>query len=97
MANIVPPLAAVVTTGGTAVAAIPVGPLGGWITNPPGATESLFINPTRAGGIVAGGESGTTFELLPGQTWTVVPGQTTQTFVNAVTNGHAFSAIYWVN
>lgn len=93
--NVQPPLHSVVTTGGTAVAVLPPGLLGGWITNPPSATESLFINPISPGGVTAGGDSGTTFELQPGVTWKAVPGQVTQTYVNAVTNGHAFSAIYW--
>ena len=89
----------VVVTGGVAVAAIPPNINGGFITNPQqsadqGVTpaEALYINPIAAGGLVA---NGTNFALPPGSTWTIVPGQTTATWVNAATAGHRFSVVYW--
>lgn len=95
-----PGINSVVTVGGTAVVALPAGLNGGLITNPIslggegiGAVESLFVDPTGAAATL--NANGTTFELTPGQTWTAIPGQTTVTTVNAVTNGHKFSAVYW--
>ena len=91
--------ATVITTGGSAVAAIPPGINGGLITNPLIAAdqgiitaEALYINPITAGGLAA---NGSTFALPPGATWTVIGGQTSSTFVNAATSGHQFSAIFW--
>jgi hypothetical protein len=93
--NIQPGLTNEVSTGGTAVEVIPAHINGGWITNPVEATESLFVNPTKPGSTTAAGNNGTDFELIPGDTWEVIPGQNTPTYVNAVTNGHVFSVIYW--
>lgn len=81
-----------VTTGGTAVQAIPPNPNGGVITNPYTAIEPLYVNPVGVAGTSA---FGTTFALQPGQSWSVIPGQTTQTTVNAATSAHQFSAISW--
>lgn len=94
--NINPPTNAVVTTAGVAVPVIPAQAKGGWITNPPGASASLFINPLMAGGIAAGGNNGTDFELQPGATWLIVPLQNSITWANAPDNGHVFSAIFWL-
>ena len=82
-----------VPVGGTPVQAIPPDPAGGVITNPYDAIEPLFVNPLGDADTSAGGA---TFALQPGQEWNVIPGQTTQTTVNAATAGHAFSAIYWL-
>lgn len=82
-----------VPTGGVAVQVIPANPAGGIVTNPFDAIEPLFIDPVGTASTTAGG---TTFALQPGQDWTVIGGQTTPTTVNALTNGHPFSAVYWV-
>jgi hypothetical protein len=97
--TVTPATAVVVATGGTAVNAIPPNINGGIITNPftnadqgIGTAEPLYINPVTAAGLAA---NGTTFALQPGATWSVIPGQSSSTFVNAATSGHKFSAIFW--
>jgi len=35
------------------------------------------------------------FALQPGQTWQIIPGQTTPTSVNAASSGHQFTAVYF--
>lgn len=97
--TIVPGTNASVVTGGTPVIAIPSLPNGGLIVNPLTAAEQgivtaepLYINPLTTP-VLAG--NGTTFALQPGQSWTVIPGQDTPTRVNATSNGHRFSVIYW--
>jgi hypothetical protein len=94
-----PGLASVVTAGGTPVNAIGPMPNGGFITNPAsasdqglGAAENLYIDPVGAAGLNG---NGTTFVLAPGQTWTVIPGQSTPTSVNAASSGHKFSVVVW--
>lgn len=89
----------IVATGGVAVTAISIGPNGGVITNPLLATdqgivtaEVLYVNPVTAATTTA---NGTTFALQPGQSWTVIPGQSTNTSVNAATSGHEFSVVSW--
>lgn len=86
-----------VTTGGTAVTVFAALPNGGFITNPASAAdqgiavaESLYVNPVGAAALEA---NGTTFEILPGGSWEVIPGQTTLTTVNSVSDGHKFSAV----
>lgn len=79
-----------ITTGGTAVSVFASG--GGVIVNPDNATESLFIDIVNSPGTVAPGTSGTTVELVAGQSFTTPRGTTTATRANAVTNGHTFSA-----
>jgi hypothetical protein len=74
---------------------------GGLITNPalasdqglPGGAnpEPLYIDPVGLCPVCAAGN--TTFRLEPGQSWTFVAGQTTATWVNALTGGHAFSVV----
>ena len=49
---------------------------------------------TVAGSLVAGG---TIIALQPGQSWNFIAGQTTQTFANATSSGHRFTAVYWTN
>jgi len=92
-------LVSVVTTGGTPVTAIAANPNGGIITNPLTATdqnisiaEPLYIDPVTSPGLAA---NGTTFRLEPGQSWLVIPGQSTVTRVNAATSGHKFSVVSW--
>jgi hypothetical protein len=89
-----------ITTGGTAVIFDTGNPNGGFITNPvsnvdqgisPAAAENLYINPTGAPATLSA--NGTCFALAPGQTWTLIPGQTTATSVNAATSGHKFSGV----
>ena len=82
-----------VPSGGTAVPAAPGGVNGGFITNPATATEPLYVDPTGANATLGAG--GTTFALQPGQTWNLIPGQTTPTTVNAATNGHSFSCVVY--
>ncbi|HUZ33911.1 MAG TPA: hypothetical protein VMV19_17655 [Xanthobacteraceae bacterium] len=91
----IPLVNSIITIGETSVIAVAAGPNGGVITNPLSATdqglvtaENLYINPVTAAGTVG---NGTTFALLPGQSWTIVPGQTTPTYVNAPTSGHKLS------
>lgn len=95
----VPGLVDQITTGGTAVVALPGNISGGFIQNPYSpsdsgvAAEPLYINPTGAAAVLEG--NGTTFALQPGETWNIVPGQTTSTSVNAATSGHKFAVVYW--
>jgi hypothetical protein len=101
-----PGLTSEVATGGIAVEVVPGGPNGGFITNPAasgdqglGAAEPLTINPVTAAGVGGAGGSGegngTNFVLTPGQSWTIIPGQTTPTSVNALTSGHKFSVVWF--
>lgn len=92
-------LSSVVITGGTSVVAVGPNPNGGFITNPYWAsdeglvnTEVLYVDPVGSAKTQA---NGTTFALQPGQTWTIIPGQTTSTSVNAATSGHKFSVVVW--
>lgn len=88
-----------VQTGGTPVQVFPGGVSGGVITNPSTITgqglpnlESIFVDPVGAANTDG---NDTTFELQPGQSWEAIPGQTTPTTVNALTDNHKFSAVYW--
>ena len=80
-----------IAAGGTSQDVFAVGDIttGAYVTNPPGATESLFINPT--GGTCGVTASGATFEIQPGGTFTMGPA-TNKVTVNAATTGHVFSA-----
>ena len=96
----VPGDASTVVTGGTAVTAVaanPTGQNGGIITNPASAAdqgvnppEPLYVNPVDSATLEA---NGNTFEIGPGQSWLLIPGQTTATTVNALTSGHKFTCI----
>lgn len=95
----IPGVNAFVNAAGTPVVAVAANPNGGFITNPLLAAdqgvpneEPLYINPIGDAGTQA---NGSTFALQPGQTWTVIPGQTTPTSVNAASAGHKFSVISW--
>lgn len=90
-------LASSVPTGGTAVVA--AGPVqnGGFIMNPASADgqglsvpESLFIDPVAS---CLAQQGPTTFEIAPGETWNLIAGQTTNTWVNCVSDGHKFSVV----
>ena len=92
-----------VSVAGTAIEAVPVNPNGGIITNPLTAAdqgltgagavaEPLYINPIGAAALAG---NGSTFALAPGQSWIVIPGQTTPTSANAATAGHKFSVVFW--
>ncbi len=90
----------IIITGGTSVVVIPNNPAGGYITNPLTATdqgisiaEALYIDPVGSATMLHG--NGTIFALQPGQTWTIIPGQTTLTYANAGTSGHKFTAVSW--
>jgi hypothetical protein len=95
--------ASLITTGGTpvnAVLAVPIGIGGGFIMNPftaadqgLGAAEPLYINPV-ANATLQG--NGTTVALQPGQTWVIPAGQNTPTSVNATSNGHKFTVVWWL-
>lgn len=94
-----PGLVSQITTGGTPVIPIPGNPNGGVITNPYTSAdqgianvEPLYINPVNSAGLTG---NGSTFALLPGASWIVIPGQTTPTSVNAATPGHKFSVVFW--
>ena len=92
-------LNSIITADGVAVIAVGPGPNGGIITNPYTNTdqgladaEVLYVSPVSAPGLSA---NGTAFALYPGQSWTLIPGQTTPTYVNAATNGHKFSVVWY--
>jgi hypothetical protein len=92
-----------VTTGGTAVIAIPPGVSGGYITNPSLATdqgflssvlpEDLFVNPAGTPSLVG---NNTTVRLSPGQSFTAIANSTLPLMVNAATSGHKFTVVYWL-
>lgn len=96
-------LTSVVATGGTPVQVASGGVNGGFITNPVSevdqdivTAEPLYVTCVgSAPGSAPGDGNGTTFVLYPGQTWTMIPGQTTATYVNAATSGHKFSGIFY--
>ena len=88
-----------VANGGVSVIAINPMPNGGVITNPYTAgdqnlssAEPLYVNPVQSSDIQG---NNSTFALQPGQSWTVIPGQTTPTYVNAASAGHRFSVVSW--
>lgn len=88
-----------VAVGGTAVTIV-FGPVaGGLISNPLLAedqgidvVEVLFVNVIDE---AEAAEAGTTFALQPGQSYRIIPGQTTNVSVNALTSGHKFSGIVY--
>lgn len=82
-----------VATGGTAVTVF-TNPAhtGSFITNPNNATESLFVDPVNVPANAAPGANGTTIELVAGQSISF-PAFTGVVRANAVTNGHAFTAV----
>jgi hypothetical protein len=87
-----PGLVSQITVGGTPENVIPANPNGGFITNPSTNTTPIYVNPIGAATLMAAGE---TFAIYPGATWNVIPGQQTETSVNAPSNNTPFSAVYW--
>lgn len=94
-----PGRASTIAVGGTAVEAVPPNPNGGIITNPLTAAdqgvdpaEPLYLNPISPGTLSGNGSN---FALAPGQSWVIIPGQTTSTWANAATTGHRFSVVFW--
>lgn len=88
-----------VSNGGTSVIAIGPLPNGGIITNPYSAedqgidnVEPIYVDPVQPAGLAG---NNTSFSLQPGQSWEVISGQTTPTYVNAQTPGHKFSVVSW--
>lgn len=80
------------TVGGAAVTAV-TGPANGcFIVNPATATEVLYVNGVTTATTTP---SATTVALQAGQSWSCVPGQTTNVSVNAATPGHVFSGQKW--
>lgn len=96
----VPGLVSEIEIGGTAVMVIPPGPNGGYITNPPnpadqgigGGTEPLYVDPVSPPGLNG---NGTTSSLAPGQSYSIIPGQTNPVYVNAATSGHKFTCVWY--
>jgi len=95
----IPPLNSAIALGGTSQTVFAANPNGGVITNPSDPAdqgvdppEVLYVNPV---GPAATSANGTTFALYPGQSWTVIPEQSTTTQVNALTTGHKYSAVSW--
>ena len=93
-------LVSIVTTGNTPVQAAPASPNGGYITNPLlaadqglGTAEPLYINPVNSSVPLAA--NGNVFALQPGQTWELIPGQTTPTWVSAASSGHQFTIVVY--
>jgi hypothetical protein len=95
--SLYPLAASKVIAGGTPVTAMngPVG--GGLISNPLSAAdqgiavaEQIFVDVT---GPAALGETATTFELQPGDTYPIPAGLTSDVSVNAATSGHRFSGV----
>lgn len=84
-----------IVVGGSPVIAM-AGPIvGGVITNPRRAAdqgidvpEVLFVDVVGPAGVV---ETVTTIPVQPGASYVIIPGQTTNVSVNAVTSGHRFS------
>jgi len=81
------------TTAGSPVLVFPANINGGYITNPATASSTLFIDPTGAAPLQVA--QGTTFGIVPGQTWYAIPGQTTTTSLVSTDANHEFTAIYF--
>ena len=106
MATLVPTVTPVaganyfIAVGGTPVVAAFANPNGGYITNPLtsadqgiGSVEVLIVDPTGAS--PGPNANGTAIALQPGQTWDIIPGQTTITMVYAATTGHKYTVIVY--
>jgi hypothetical protein len=93
MNRIIPGLATVVFEGGTPiqVSTTDLSHFGGFVANPPTATESLYISLIKVPlfPIVASVDIS---ELRPGQGFIVPPGA--PVWVNAVSSGHAFTSYF---
>jgi hypothetical protein len=104
-ADPVTPLPGTVTivAGGAPITTFPGNISGGIIQNPLDSAdqgisvaEPIYVDPINPPGSAPGDGNGTTFVIYPGQTWSVIPGQTTPTQVNAATTNHKFSGVYWL-
>jgi hypothetical protein len=95
-----------IAIGGTAVTAIaanPAGINGALIVNPLYAAdqgianaENLYLDPTGGTpGSTPGAGNGTVVTLVPGQSFSGIPGQITAIVVNAASVGHRFTSIVW--
>ena len=84
-----------IVTGGTAVQVFnPIPSGGGFVTNPFDASESLFCDFVNVAAVAAPGASGTTNEIIPGQTFSLPIGLTGGILsCNAATTAHAFTAV----
>jgi hypothetical protein len=104
MASFIPQAGAATTvvTGGTpvvAIAAVATGIGGGYITNPFLATdqgivtaEPLYLSIVGAAGLAG---NGSVVALQPGQSFSLPAGMNAAVSINAVTNGHKFTAVWW--
>lgn len=81
------PVAVFATTGSTSVPSD-----GAVIINPFDASESLFVDLVSPATDTAPGANGTTAELIAGGSFVVPPNFSGTVTVNAVTNGHTFTA-----
>ena len=88
-----------ITTGGTAVVAVPANASGGYITNPYSAADQniptaewLYVNPVSSAIL---GSYGTTSGLAPGSSFNIIAGTTIATTVNAATSNHRFTVVWY--
>jgi hypothetical protein len=86
-------------TPGVAVIAVPANQSGGYIVNPLlasdqglGTAETLYVNQVTSASENA---NGTTIGLVPGQSYTVIPGTTTPVTVVSTSPNHKFTAVCW--
>ena len=92
----------IILKGGEAVIVV-TGPIrGGYIQNPSGGgqgggpVESLFIDIVNTPGSRVCSAHRTTFEIVPGEWFTVPPLQPgVQVKANAESSGHQFTAVVW--
>lgn len=90
-----------ITVGAQAVVAAPAGGSGGYIVNPlmpsdQGLITSEVLYVDVVGTCTNLAANGTTVALQPGQSFDLVPGATTATYVNAVSSGHKFTVVQLV-
>jgi hypothetical protein len=83
---------ATVVTGGTAVVAV-TGPYNGYrISNPIGASESLFVDPV---GVANTDGTGTTSGVAAGAPFSFSVPAAGDVSVSAATDGHQFACVRW--
>ena len=94
-----PGAVSIVTTGGTAVTAVPGPSNGCYIINPLSTAdqgvspaEPLYVDPTTAA-TTAGNATNTA--IAPGQPWFCVPNSTVSVSVNAASSGHKYTVVRW--
>lgn len=83
-----------IVNGGTVVTVFPANSIEqvGLITNPAGASESLFVDVVNNADTLSPGAFGTTFEVPAGRTFRAPP-STIAVTANAITSGHTFVAV----